>query len=239
MAVRRARACALLLATVLLGLASPAFPCGPFFPQAVFTFTRHPDLPLENFLRGQLGIVLPTYSRSYLYLSYRYLAGKPFSPEQLAALEGVWIRRRPSDVSGALQKAPKPPNWIKLWVEARKKIPGLDTSAPTPGVHNPLGAYRSERIGTTYIGYYNWSFGCISHRSPDAGGKSWPIWSGQRRSQQLGAGARPGLRQLFRWRKRVREAAISATQCLCRGLSADSSRPCLPDGGSPFLCRQF
>ena len=159
MAVRRARACALLLATVLLGLASPAFPCGPFFPQAVFTFTRHPDLPLENFLRGQLGIVLPTYSRSHLYLSYRYLAGKPFSPEQLAALEGVWIRRRPSDVSGALQKAPKPPNWIKLWVEARKKIPGLDTSAPAPlGVHNPLGAYRSERIGTTYIGYYN----CLS-----------------------------------------------------------------------------
>ncbi len=159
MTARRARACALLLATVLLGLASPAFSCGPFFPQAVFTFTRHPDLPLENFLRGQLGIVLPTYSRSYLYLSYRYLAGKPFSPEQFAALEGVWIRRRPSDVSGALQKAPKPPNWIKLWVEARKKIPGLDTSAPTPlGVHNPLGAYRSERIGTTYIGYYN----CLS-----------------------------------------------------------------------------
>ena len=159
MAVRRARACALLLATALLGLPSPAFPCGPFFPQAVFTFTRHPDLPLENFLRGQLGIVLPTYSRSYLYLSYRYLAGKPFSPEQLAALEGVWIRRKPAAASSAPQTAPKTQNWIKLWVEARKKIPGLDPSPPTPlDVHNPLGAYRSERIGTTYIGYYN----CLS-----------------------------------------------------------------------------
>ena len=80
MAVRRARACALLLATVLLGLASPAFPCGPFFPQAVFTFTRHPDLPLENFLRGQLGIVLPTYSRSYLYLSYCILGRQAIQP---------------------------------------------------------------------------------------------------------------------------------------------------------------
>ena len=64
MAVRHARTCALLLAAALLGLAGPAFLCGPFFPQAVFTFTRHPDLPLENSLRGQLGIVLPTYSRS-------------------------------------------------------------------------------------------------------------------------------------------------------------------------------
>ena len=159
MAVTRGKACVLLLAATLLGLAGTAFPCGPFFPEAVFTFSRHPDLPLEHYLRGQLGIVLPSYSRSHLYLSYRYLAGKPFTPEQLAALEGVWIRRTPAAASGGPQTAPKPPNWMKLWVEARRKIPGPNPKPPRPvNLHNPLGAYRSERIGTTYIGYYN----CLS-----------------------------------------------------------------------------
>ena len=148
MAIKRGGTCALLLAAALLGVACPAFPCGYYFPEAVFTYSRHPDLPLENFLQGQLGIILPTYTHSYLYVAYRYMAGKEFGPQQQGVLKGFWVRRASA--------AARTPNWIKQWVEARKKIPGLDPKPLTPlNVHNPMGVHRSEKVGTTYIGYYN------------------------------------------------------------------------------------
>src|SRR3712207_7810721 len=30
----------------------PAFGCGPFFEQAIFTYSLHPDLPLASFAQG-------------------------------------------------------------------------------------------------------------------------------------------------------------------------------------------
>ncbi|MDQ3829054.1 MAG: hypothetical protein M3361_07045, partial [Candidatus Tectomicrobia bacterium] len=45
----------------------PAFGCGPFFEQAIFTYSLHPDLPLASFAQGHLGVLQPTYARSYLY----------------------------------------------------------------------------------------------------------------------------------------------------------------------------
>ena len=49
--------------------------CAPVFAVAVFHFKRHPDLPRAQFINGNLGVIQPTWARSYLILSYRYLSG--------------------------------------------------------------------------------------------------------------------------------------------------------------------
>ena len=49
--------------------------CAPSFAVAVFSFTRHPDLPRDEFLDGKLGVLRPTYARSYLVIAYRNLTG--------------------------------------------------------------------------------------------------------------------------------------------------------------------
>ena len=37
--------------------------CGPFFTDAIFVYTKHPDFPLENFTAGKLGVLRPSYAR--------------------------------------------------------------------------------------------------------------------------------------------------------------------------------
>ena len=56
--------------------------CGPTFGMAVFSFRRHPDLPREPFLNGELGILQPTYARSYLVIAYRHLRGIGLDPRE-------------------------------------------------------------------------------------------------------------------------------------------------------------
>lgn len=49
--------------------------CAPDFPVAVFSYHRHPDLPRTEFIDGRLGVLQPTFARSYLVIAYRYLQG--------------------------------------------------------------------------------------------------------------------------------------------------------------------
>src|SRR5688572_30991700 len=51
----------------------PAEACGPHFTDAIFVFQKHPDDPLEKFARGNIGVLQPTYARSYLVAAYRNL----------------------------------------------------------------------------------------------------------------------------------------------------------------------
>src|SRR5437660_5063020 len=74
--------CALVSIAVLSLAFRPSFACGPFMLDAVFTFTAHPEFPLEKFARGELGIIQPTYARSYLFVAYRYLNGTGFSSQE-------------------------------------------------------------------------------------------------------------------------------------------------------------
>ena len=60
------------------------------YPIAVFSYESHPSLPLEAYAAGDLGIVLPTYARSYLYAAYRWMEGVPMTTEEQAALEEYW-----------------------------------------------------------------------------------------------------------------------------------------------------
>src|SRR5215813_12156619 len=78
---------------VILCTATTVFACGPFTLDAIFTFTVHPGYPLENFAGGQIGVVQPTFARSYLFVAYRYLNGLPFDPQEQKALTEFWKER--------------------------------------------------------------------------------------------------------------------------------------------------
>ncbi len=133
--------CALLLAT---SGRDPAA-CGPFLPVALITLTKHPDVPLRPFATGALGVLQPTYARSYLVVAYRHLAGKPLTDSEAEAIVGLWNHRlrldeprRPED---AADPPPTPDSGAQTkWQEARKAVPGMpeppvittDRQAPGP-----------------------------------------------------------------------------------------------------------
>jgi hypothetical protein len=88
--------------------------CGPFFTDAIFVFSKHPDFPLDKFAAGKLGVVSETWARSYLVVAYRSLAGDPLSEAEAKAIKSLWDERLnlASDNSSD--------NWSKDWNEARK-----------------------------------------------------------------------------------------------------------------------
>ncbi|MFN2577279.1 MAG: hypothetical protein ABR607_06260 [Pyrinomonadaceae bacterium] len=111
-----------LIALTLIISVSCLFPrrtiaCGPFFTDAIFVFTKHPDFPLENFANGKLGVVTATWARSYLVVAYRTLAGNGLSESEAKAVKSLWDDRlnltETSDDSGTTK-----------WIEARKRVPG-------------------------------------------------------------------------------------------------------------------
>src|SRR5205807_10276729 len=48
-------------------------------PEPFSDFFLHPDVPLEKYAVGRLGIVQPTFSRPYLAVAYLYSAGVPLT----------------------------------------------------------------------------------------------------------------------------------------------------------------
>src|ERR1051325_7611759 len=82
-----------LLCAILGSPPRPQQACGPFSQDAIFTFSVHPDFPMERYAAGQLGVIQPTYARSYLTVAYRYFAGLPLAPEEQKAAASVWADR--------------------------------------------------------------------------------------------------------------------------------------------------
>ncbi len=118
--------------------------CGPFFTDAIFVYSKHPDLPFEKFAAGQLGVVQPNWARSYLVAAYRNLAGTPLSESEARAIKAVWDDRL--NLSGESESNDE--EWIKKWVEARKRVPGL--AAPPE-----IKAYRNREKPNEYESYLN------------------------------------------------------------------------------------
>src|SRR5262249_7695345 len=110
--------------------------CGPSSNDAIFTFTVHPDFPLDRYAAGDLGVLQPTYARSYLYVAYRYLAGAGFDAEEQKEMVSLWRHRlRIEDTSENSKNTP-----LLKWVAARKKI----TSAEPPQI---VGIYKDVQNG--------------------------------------------------------------------------------------------
>lgn len=62
--------------------------CPVMFPSAHFVLSGNPVRNAKEIAEGRLGIVLPSWWRRYLVVSYRYLSGKPLTELERAAFLG-------------------------------------------------------------------------------------------------------------------------------------------------------
>jgi len=143
--MRRARfypfVAGLLAFVLLLTATSPALACGPFMVEAVFVHTVHPGYPMDRFAAGRIGVVQPSYARSYLTVAYRYLSGSSFTPGEQKALTSLWKDRLEFGWSAGDE------DWVKTWLEARRKVVPQDPA--------PISVYRSREKPNEYESYLN------------------------------------------------------------------------------------
>ncbi len=107
----------LFMFALLLYMPQPQQACGPSSNEAIFSYTVHPDLPLERFAAGDLGVLQPTYARSYLFVAYRYLAGVGLEAEEQKQMASLWQHRLRTEPQEPGNNTP-----LLMWVAARKKI---------------------------------------------------------------------------------------------------------------------
>ena len=111
-------------------------------PEPFSDFSLHPDVPLEKYAAGRLGIVQPTFARSYLVVAYRYFAGVPLTKDEQFGAETLWSERighdNVVDPFSDPDRVKNPyvdehtPHGRENWPEARKQV----TSDPTPAFDN-------------------------------------------------------------------------------------------------------
>jgi hypothetical protein len=93
--------------------------CGPDFVVAVFTYAKHPDFPRERFLEGRLGVLQPTYARSYFVVAYRHLTSVGFTAPEREQVRGYWEDR------GSAAWDQVDADWLGKWRAARNRVPGV------------------------------------------------------------------------------------------------------------------
>lgn len=127
-------AVSLALLLSLLSGQSSVTACGPFAREAIFTYTKHPDFPLESFARGELGLLQPTYARSYLFVAYRYLNGTSLNSSEQQALLSLWRDRIAFDWENKAEAS------RETWLAARKKVQGASADVK-------IEVYRDKKQG--------------------------------------------------------------------------------------------
>jgi hypothetical protein len=115
--------------------------CGPFFTDAIFVFTKHPDFPLEQFASGKLGVVDAGWARSYLVVAYRHLSGASLNGTEAKGIKSLWDDRL------NFGWASNDDAWTRKWNEARSKVPGT-----TPV---QISVYRNREKPHEYESYLN------------------------------------------------------------------------------------
>ena len=138
------RLIAISLAIILLN-GTTVLACGPFTLEAIFIYTVHPEIPFEQFAAGRIGVVQPSYARSYLYTAYRHLSGLNFTPSEQKALVDLWHQRLGI---GPNEDQASPPPSSAVWLEARKKIPGVQD-------RGEIDVYRAREKPNDYESYVN------------------------------------------------------------------------------------
>src|SRR5207247_10632330 len=83
--IRRSMSCLVAIGLLFHSYIS-AKACGPSYLQPIFVFEGSPDLPLQEFAAGKIGIVRPTFGRKTLLIAYRYLNGGSFAADEQNAL---------------------------------------------------------------------------------------------------------------------------------------------------------
>lgn len=114
--------------------------CGPFFEEMVFTYPNNPEMPVDSYYKGNLGIILPDYARIYLFAAYRYMMGIDFDDDVILSLSNFSNNRM-------FLWQGEGTEWLEMWFNARSKVPGV-------GEHPEIATYGSID-GKWYIEYLN------------------------------------------------------------------------------------
>jgi hypothetical protein len=116
--IRRSARIVLVLSLALALIIPPpsALACGPFFLDTIFIQRKHPDVPFEKYAAGSLGVVQPTYGRSFLVVAYRYFSGTPFDSSEQEQLLSLWAHRYQREDVWLKEKNK---NVYQQWLEAR------------------------------------------------------------------------------------------------------------------------
>jgi hypothetical protein len=112
------------------------------FPTAIFSYEQHPDLPLSDYAGGRLGIVQPTYARSYLYVAYRWMNGAPMTPEEVEQVDRYWTARLNDQMTPAAASAPQAYDTVRGTLDIPWQAPA-----------KPNAAAASQYLAVDYVYY--------------------------------------------------------------------------------------
>lgn len=193
-----------LLAVILVWLpVLPVLACGPFFRGAIFSYSRHPDFPLESFAAGNLGILQPTYARSYLVVAYRHLAGVGLDADEQEAVVDLWRERLGMDEKENDREGQRP-RTDDSWFAARKMVPAVPKSSPLEPTRN----------FTAYQSFLNCTAGAFANAGATL----------QARIKEFGAG-NPALQEWVR----AQDAVFSNCSGPALATGDDISQPSIPE----------
>jgi hypothetical protein len=130
--------------------------CAPeaFMPYPVFINTLHPDLPIDGYGRGNLGVIQPTFGSTYLYVAYRNLMGPPVRPSEDAALWRYDERLiGPQSVSPP-ETAESTHDWQQEWASATGQEKPVEppslrwsfTYQPGAGIYREIALHESNAV---------------------------------------------------------------------------------------------
>ena len=128
---RMARGVMAILTVVALVIPPPARACGPFFLTVIFIQTKHPDTPLRRYAAGELGILQPSYARSYLVVAYRALEGRTLNVSEQQQALALWQHRLATTWSDFTPDGTKrPPDAGQAWMQERRTIAAAQAGEP-------------------------------------------------------------------------------------------------------------
>src|SRR5688572_15888312 len=127
-----------LITTTLLGALlctslPPALACGPSYIETVFVIDGSPDIPFEEFTRGNIGVVRPTFGPKALFIAYRYANGGSFNSSDQERLIEALQGKPPEDTDEDAA--------VARWIAARKLVAG-DQKLPGIYTERNFGGYN-------------------------------------------------------------------------------------------------
>ncbi|MDP4725475.1 MAG: hypothetical protein NWS47_04220 [Alphaproteobacteria bacterium] len=102
---------------------------------------RHPYIPLKEYAAGNLGVVRPQYGYIYLWISYRYLIGKPLSKADIDLLLNVSRIDKKTRIA-----------WNKEWTKEANRV--LDQEHAIPDQYTSV-TRQTSRKSSNFMSFEN------------------------------------------------------------------------------------